>query len=24
LLAAFNTEEHDPARPDAVKDVLIE
>jgi len=24
LLAAFNTEEHDPAKPDAVKDVLIE
>lgn len=24
MLAAFNTEEHDPARPDAVKDVLIE
>ena len=24
LLAAFNTEEHDPGKPDAVKDVLIE
>ena len=24
LLAAFNTEEHDPDHPDAVKDVLIE
>lgn len=24
LLAAFNTEEHDPAKPDAVRDVLIE
>jgi len=24
LLAAFNTEEHDPNKPDAVKDVLIE
>lgn len=24
LLAAFNTEEHDPNKPDAVRDVLIE
>jgi dTDP-4-dehydrorhamnose 3,5-epimerase-like enzyme len=24
MLAAFNTEAHDPANPDAVKDVLIE
>lgn len=24
LLAAFNTEEHDPDKPDAVRDVLIE
>ena len=24
LLAAFNTEEHDPNRPDAVRDVILE
>jgi len=24
LLAAFNTEEHDPTNPDAIRDVLIE
>jgi hypothetical protein len=24
MLAAFNTEAHDPVNPDAVKDVLIE